>query len=84
MVATLICLLIAVGPHLLTVFSMMHTYAGLVMIAIIIAHAVDKYNKPELNRVLMAFMFFLISATMINYHLYHESLKSGFIGKQMA
>lgn len=84
MVATLISLLIAVGPHLLTVFSMMHTYAGLALIAIIIAHAIDKCNRLEFHRVLMAFMLFLVSAFVIDYHLYRESLKSGLIGKTMA
>ena len=89
-ICTLLCLLIAIGPHVLTVFSMMHTYAGLPLITIILAngsHLLIKNNNPLLeNSRLLAttFVLFLISAVAIDIHLYIESYRSGLIGKQMA
>ena len=75
---TVICLLIAVAPHILTVFSMMHTYAGLAFVAILIAIAFERQSAK------WSFLLFLIAAVTINIHLWHESLKSGLIGKEMA
>lgn len=89
-ICTLLCLLIAIGPHVLTVFSMMHTYAGLPLITIILAngsHLLIKNNRPliENSRLLAtAFVLFLVSAVAIDIHLYIESYRSGLIGKQMA
>ena len=79
----LLCLMIAVGPHLLTVFSMMHTYAGLPLVALIIAHLVDSYQK-EKRKLMLAFMLFLTAAMAIDAHLIDCSIKSGRIGKEMA
>ena len=84
MVCTLLSLLIAVGPHLLTIFSMMHTYAGLAMVAVIVANAVDRQYAKQKGKILAAFLLFLMSSLTIDYHLYQESIKSGFIGKKMA
>jgi hypothetical protein len=75
--------MIAVGPHLLTVFSMMHTYAGLPLVALIIAHLVDSYQK-EKRKLMLAFMLFLTAAMAIDAHLIDCSVKSGRIGKEMA
>ena len=44
---TAICLLIAVAPHLLTTFSMMHTYAGLAFITIMIAYSINTYKEQQ-------------------------------------
>ncbi len=81
-VCTIICLLIAVGPHIITVFSMMHTYAGMGLIAIITAYSIDKYEviKP----IIISFILFIVSALYIDLHLIDESVKSGLIGKKMA
>lgn len=83
-ISVLFCLVIAAGPHILTVYSMMHTYAGLAMIAIIIAYGIDgcytKFKKP----VMISFLLFMCSAFMIDIHLIDESIQSGIIGKKMA
>lgn len=81
-ICTIICLLIAVGPHIITVFSMMHTYAGMGLIAIITAYSIDKYEviKP----IIISFILFTISVLYIDFHLIDESVKSGLIGKKMA
>lgn len=82
MVYTFISLLIAVTPHLGTVFSMMHAYAGLAMIAIIIAYSIShiEHVKP----VVITFILWTITALSIDSHLIDSSIKSGLIGKQMA
>lgn len=80
---TVICLLIAVGPHLLTTFSMMHTYAGLAFITIMIAYSMSTY-KGQQKTVMCSFGLFLIVSVAIDIHLIDASIKSGQIGKQMA
>lgn len=80
---TLICLVIAVGPHLLTVFSMMHTYAGLSLLAIIIAYGID-LCKPQTKKTVIAFIVFLTASLAIDAHLINESIKSGLVGQKMA
>lgn len=83
MLCTLLCMLIAVGPHLLTTFSMMHTYAGLAFLCIIMANAIDSYQKMT-KPLIAAFLLFLTASFCIDSHLIHASVKSGLVGKQMA
>ena len=80
---TAICLLIAVAPHLLTTFSMMHTYAGLAFITIMIAYSINTY-KEQHKTLILSFVLFLIVSVAIDIHLIDSSIKSGRIGKQMA
>ena len=78
----ILCLLIAVAPHIFTVYSMMHTYAGLGIIAVIIAYVINSYDKTTYLK--WAFLSFLVSAIFIDIHLWKESVKSGLMGKEMA
>ena len=82
-ICTVLCLVIAVGPHLLTIFSMMHTYAGLGMIAILTAYSIDSY-KQRLKPVIITLLPFLVAAIAIDCHLIDASVQSGLVGKQMA
>ena len=82
MICTIICLFIAVGPHLITVFSMMHTYAGLALLSVIVAYSIQNYK--EYKTIIIAFAFFALSAILIDIHLWHESWKSGWVGKNMS
>lgn len=83
MICTTICMLIAIGPHIGTVFSMMHTYAGLAMLAVMIAYSIDFYRE-HIKPVAIAFILFCISAIVIDIHLINASIDSGQIGKRMA
>ena len=82
-ICILISLLIAAAPHIFTVFSMMHTYGGLVLVALIIAIAVNEY-RDDCKPVVLSFLLFILSSVLINIHLWHESYLSGLVGKQMA
>lgn len=82
MLCTIVCLFIAVGPHIITVFSMMHTYAGLSLIAVIIAFGI--HHQKSTKTILLSFIAWIITAFVINIHLIDASIKSGKIGKQMA
>lgn len=82
-ICIIICMLIAVGPHLLTIFSMMHTYAGLPMLAIIVALSINNNNKIN-NTLIISFVIWIITAMAIDLHLWMESEKSGLTGKEMA
>ena len=80
---TAICLLMAVLPHLLTTFSMMHTYAGLAFITIMIAYSINTYKEQQ-KTLMRSFVLFMIVSVAIDIHLIDSSVKSGRIGKQMA
>lgn len=81
-VCIILCLLIAVAPHLFTVFSMMHTYAGMALLSIIIAYSIDK--NTSIKKVILSFILFCISAVCIDSHLINTSVQSGLTGKRMA
>ena len=81
-ICTVICLIISVAPHLATIFSMMHIYAGLAMISIIIAFSIS--HADSIKYIIFSFLLLIISAVWIDIHLLDESVKSGLIGKQMA
>ena len=83
MVCTILCLLIAVGPHIGTVFSMMHIYAGLAMLAIIIAFSINRYEE-HIKPIILSFVFFCLAAIIIDLHLILSSVESGLVGKNMA
>ena len=80
---TALSLVIAVGPHLGTVYSMMHTYAGLVLVAVIVAWSIEQYQQPS-KSLMLAFLLWIIAAVGIDIHLTDASIKSGLIGRQMA
>lgn len=82
MICTFVCLLIAVAPHLGTVFSMMHTYAGLAMLTAIIAYSIS--NIEKIKPIIIAFLLWIVTAVVIDIHLIDSSIKSGIIGKEMA
>lgn len=82
MICTFICLIIAVAPHIGTVFSMMHVYAALAMITTIIAYSINCID--HIKPVAIAFVLWIVTALLIDIHLIDSSIKSGLIGKQMA
>ena len=82
MICTFICLIIAVAPHIGTVFSMMHVYAALAMITTIIAYSINCFD--HIKPVAIAFVLWIVTALLIDIHLIDSSIKSGLIGKQMA
>lgn len=79
-----LCLIIAAAPHILTIYSMMHTYAGLAMIAIFIAYGIDCCYKKDRKPVILSYLLFMFSALLIDIHLIDKSIQSGMIGKKMA
>lgn len=81
-ICTFLCLLIAVAPHLGTVFSMMHTYAGLAILTVIIAYSIS--HIENIKPIIVAFVLWIVTAVVIDIHLIDSSIKSGIIGKEMA
>jgi len=81
-ICLLICQIIAVSPHLATVYSMMHTYAGLSFTALLIGYTINTAAKKR--NIKIAFILFMIVAFFVDIHLWHTSYESGLIGKKMA
>jgi len=78
----LICQIIAVSPHLMTVFSMMHTYAGLTFVSLLIGYTAHTIVKKR--NIIIAFYLFMTAAIFVDIHLWYTSYESGLIGKNMA
>ena len=80
--ALLLSLLAAVSPHLTTLFTAMHPYAGLGMAALIVGYMADKSERISLLKKLLP--LFIISCIFIDWHHWQKSYESGLIGKRMA
>ena len=85
-----VCQIIAVGPHLGTVFSMMHTYAGHCFTAFIIAYLINRIKTPlsmgkglRVRLLWKAFALYIISALFIDIHIWYTSYESGIMGRDM-
>lgn len=79
----LICLIIAVGPHLATHFGPMHAYSGLPIASLIIGVSLSckaHYFKP----IFISFMLYFLSMLFVDIHHYIETYKSSQYGIIMA
>lgn len=76
------CLIIAASPHLVTLFTAMHPYAGLGMAALIVGYMVDKSKHTNLLKRLLP--LFILSCIFIDWHHWQKSYESGLTGKRMA
>lgn len=75
------CMCMAALPHLLTLFTVMHTYAGLGMAALIVAFLADRSRRPAALRIL--FTLYVISSIFIDIHHWHKAYRSGLMGQDM-
>lgn len=82
LICLVLCLFIAVAPHLFTVFSMMHTYAGLALAAMIIGTIIEQTKHRKWLKI--AFISYFIAAIFVDVHLWWKSYQSGLIGQEMA
>ena len=80
--ALVLCLLAAASPHLVTLFTAMHPYAGLGMAALIMGYMTDKSEHVTLLKRLLP--LFVLSCAFIDWHHWQKSYESGLIGKRMA
>lgn len=80
--ALVLSLLAAASPHLTTLFTAMHPYAGLGMAALIVGYMADKSERISLLKKLLP--LFIISCIFIDWHHWQKSYESGLIGKRMA
>lgn len=78
----LLCQVILVSPHLGTVFSMMHAYAGLGMAALIVGWLCHQLEQKK--QVVWAFVLMVVSFLIIDVHLWYESYQSGLVGRDLA
>lgn len=81
-IALAVCLLISVSPHLVTLFTAMHPYAGLGMAALIAGYMADKSENVDLLKRLLP--LFIISCIFIDWHHWQKSYESGLTGRRMA
>ena len=82
LICLVFCLFIAVAPHLFTVFSMMHTYAGLALAAMIIGTIIEQTKHRKWLKI--AFISYFVAAIFVDIHLWWKSYQSGLIGREMA
>jgi len=77
------CMLTALSPNLLISLTIMNTYAGLSMAALIIGYATDKYsgNRKVLKNTLI---LYIITALFVDIHHWYMSYTTSLTGKEMA
>jgi hypothetical protein len=63
---------------------MMHTYAALGLLAVLMAYAIDSIDKMAMKPVILTALAFAVTSLAIDIHLINSSIDSGRIGKQMA
>ena len=78
----LVCFLILVSPHLITVVSIMHNYAALSIAAFIIAFIVSQVSNEKL--LIASFALYLAAAVFTDIHHYRAASQSGLLSKRMA
>lgn len=78
----ILCLLIAVAPHLLTHFGPMHAYSGLGMFVIIVSIFVDKTSVDK--KIELSFILYFSSALFVDAHHWYKTYMSSQVGIEMA
>lgn len=80
-VSLVACVCMAALPHLFTLFTVMHAYAGLGMTALLIAYLADKFEKRRILCIL--FTFYVASSLFIDVHHWQKAYLSGITGRDM-
>lgn len=75
------CMVMAALPHLLTIFTTMHSYAGLSMAALMVAFLADKADGY--GRLAPLFAMFVASCLFVDWHHWQKSYDSGLMGRRM-
>ncbi len=78
----LLTILLAASPHLLTLFSTMHAYAALGLIALLVGHIL---NRGSIGRrtITVTFAMYMASALMVDARHYTKTYDSGMTGYRM-
>lgn len=77
------CILTALSPNLLISLTIMNTYAGLGMVALLVGYAVEKYpyNRKLLKKTLV---LYIVTALFVDIHHWYMSYTTSLTGKEMA
>lgn len=75
------CVILAALPHLLTVFSTMHSYAAHALWALLMAYIINSFKRKKI--ILMTFIMYCLSATIVDIHHWQTSYQSGLMGKRI-
>lgn len=79
----ILCILTALSPNLLISLTIMNTYAGLGMVALLIGYAVEK--KKYSDKILKTtFILYIATALVVDFHHWYMSYKTSLTGKEMA
>lgn len=80
-----VCWILAASPHLLTIFSLMHSYAGLSMAAIMLGCLTESIERESDKKRLTSLLgLWLIAVLFIHAHHWMKAYESGLTGKKMA
>lgn len=82
-ITLIICFLTAASPHLLTLFTTMHSYAGLGMASLLVAHLVNEYCGKR-KHIIILFAIYVANCLFVDFHHWIKSYQSGMIGEKMA
>lgn len=80
-ISLFICIIIAAGLHLLTLFGAMHAYSSLGMSALLLSYFIYKCDCRKI--ITVSFIAYSISAIAVDYRHYIKSYESGMTGYNM-
>lgn len=81
-IGLMLCALVAASMHLATIFTVMHTYAGLPFIALSVAYLFQQSSSR--SSLQWAFLMWLASVLVTDVHHTLKAYDSGMTGKRMA
>lgn len=84
MLVLIVCLFGVSSIHLLTIFSLMHLYAGLGIAALLVGYIVNTMQKDSKLNVAIAFTMYAIAAIITDAHHYMAAYDSGILGKRLS
>lgn len=72
------------SPHLLISLSVMNTYAGLGMAALLVATVIDKTYPADRHLIMISFAMYLVAALITDIHHTCKAISTSTVGRDMA
>lgn len=79
-----VCIIIVMSPHLLISLSVMNTYAGLGMSALLVAFVADHTERHHPSLLRTAFAMYVAAALITDIHHWYKAYTTAAVGRDMA
>lgn len=80
----LVAAFLCVGIHIVTIFSLMHVYSCMGMMALFLATIINRDKTTKARTYNISFMLYALTAISVDAHHYISAYRSGVMGQQLA